>query len=482
MATAPTTALPRRLAGKATSATSNSRYKKDADIPNQGNLSSVDGETIRNLRQTNRITEAIRLACRFDGTLSTAVYDLVQIANSGLQLKAYNSQTHEFDPEGTRVARSILTLMDTVYDYTKGFVDRRSVDSILETALREVVITGAVGGELVLNKARFPDKIQLVPFETLVWKSTGDGGRYPIQRGVTPQDIKLDIPNFWVIESHLGTDSPYPRSMMEAGLSTTFYYAEFIEDMRRVVRRTGHSRTVAVINAEQVRQAAPKSAQESEAAMQRHMEAVREELQTVISSAEPEDALVVYDVADVKDISAKGEKADYAELMQTLAGVAATSLKSHPSILGLRIEGSQSLSNTESLVFLQVAKAAQKAVATFMSRALTLATRLYGVDVYVKSRFAPVNLRPEDELEAFRVMRQDRILDQLSLGLITDEEAQDELNLPPKPAGSPPLSGTMFRGEGQASDSRANEVTPNADPMGRAMQPDTPRNGGGRSQ
>ena len=130
MATPPTTALPRKLAGKATSATSAARYSRGSDIPNQASLSVVDGETIRNLRQTNRITEAIRLACRFDGVLSTAVYDYVQIANSGLKLKAYNSQTHEFDPEGTRIARSILTLMDTVYDYTKGFVDRRPVDSV----------------------------------------------------------------------------------------------------------------------------------------------------------------------------------------------------------------------------------------------------------------------------------------------------------------------------------------------------------------
>jgi hypothetical protein len=479
MAETPKTVLPRRLAGKASSATEANRYSSGSNIPDRDQLTVVDGETVRNLRQTNRIVEAIRLACRFDGTLSTAIYDLVQVANSGLQLKAYNSQTHEFDPEGTKVSRSVLSLMDTVYDYTKGFVDRRSVDSLLETALREVVVTGAISGELVLNKARFPDKIQLVPFETLAWRSRGDGSKFPVQRGVGTSDIPLDIPNFWVIESHLGADSPYPRSMMEAGLSTTFYYAEFIEDMRRAVRRTGHSRMVAQINAERVRAAAPKEAQDSEQKMQAYMESVRQELQSVISAMEPEDALVVYDVADVKDLTSRGEKSDYSELMQTLAGMAATSLKSHPSILGLRIEGSQSLSNTESLVFLQVARAAQKAVATFFSRALTLATRLYGVDSYVKCRFAPVNLRPEDELEAFKTMRQTRVLEQLSLGLISDGEAQEELGLPPKPAGSPLLSGTMFMAP---NNTRANEVSPNTDPMGRALQPDTPNNGGGRSQ
>lgn len=480
MAETPTPILPRRLAGKATSGTSVSRYQSGADVPNRDNLAFVDGETVRNLRQTNRIVEAIRLACRFDGTLSTAIYDLVQIANSGLKLKAYDSTTHEFSPEGTRVARNILTLMDTVYDYTKGFVDRRPVSAVLETALREVVITGAVSGELVLNRARFPDRIQLVPFETLTWRSRGGGGKYPVQRGVTSEEVVLDIPNFWVVESHLGTDSPYPRSMMEAGLSTTFYYAEFIEDMRRVIRRTGHSRMVAQINAEQVRLAAPKEARDNEQKMQQHMESVRNELQSILSAMEPEDALVVYDVADVKEISASGEKQDYSELMQTLAGMAATSLKSHPSILGLRIEGSQSLSNTESLIFLKVAEAARTAVQMFMSRAMTLATRLCGVDVYVRATFRPINLRPEDELEAFRVMRQDRVLDQLSLGLISDDEAHDELELPPRRPGMPELSGTMFRQMGTTN--RANEVSPNDDPMGRAMQPDTPTRGGGRSQ
>ena len=214
--------------------------------------------------------------------------------------------------------------------------------------------------------------------------------------------------------------------------------------------------------------------------MQAYMEGVRDDLQRVLTSMEPEDSLVVYDVADVELQQAKSGKADYTQLMQVLAGMVATSLKSHPSILGLRLQGSQSLSNTESLIFLQVAKASQTAVAAFMSRALTLAVRMFGVDVYVKAEFKPINLRPEDELEAFKVMKQDRILDQLSLGLISDDDACFQLDLPPRDPGAPRLSGTFFRDS--ASENRADEVSPNMDPMGRSMQPDTPTKGGGRSQ
>jgi len=481
MADLPTaTVLPRRLAGKAVSATAVNRFTKGGSVSNSDRLSAVDGNTVRALRDTNRIIEALRISARLDGTLSTAVYDLVQVANTDLRLKAYDSSTHKFSPEGTAVARNILAMMDTLYDYTEGYADRRSVNSVKETALRECVLTGAVAGELVLDKGRYPDKIQIVPFETLAFVSRGDGTKYPVQRGLTPEEVSLDIPNFWVVESHLGADSPYPRSMLEASLSTMFYYAEFIEDMRRVVRRTGHSRLVMTLDAERVRSAAPETAKKSEETMRSYMEQVRDELQRVISSLEPEDALVVYDVAKGEDLSAKGEKADYTDLLQVLAGMAATSLKSHPSILGLRLQGSQSLSNTESLIFLQVAKAAQQTVAMFMSRALTLAARLYGSDVYVKARFSHINLRPEDELEAFKTMKQSRILDLVSIGYMSDEEAVEELGLPPRPEGAPELSGTFFRGS--ASKSRAEEASPNDDPMGRAMQSDAPKKGGGESQ
>lgn len=474
------TVLPRRLVGKANTAVKVTSVPKGSDVTARDQLSVIDGQTVRSLRQTNKIVQALRLACRLDGTLSTAVYDLVQIANSGLKVRAYSSTDHRFDYEATQVANGILARMNTLADYSKGYADRRPLDSVLETALRETVLTGAIAGELVMDAARLPERIQIVPFESIVFKSRGDGTKYPIQRGLTPEDIKLDIPNFWIMESHLGADSPYPRSMLEAGLPTVFHYMEFIEDMRRVTRNSGHSRTVVTINAEQVREAAPEEAQKSEAAMKAYMEGVREDMQRVISSMEPEDALVVYDVAQTEVFAPKGVKTDYTQLLQTLAGMTATSLKSHPSILGLRLQGSQSLSNTESLIFLQVAKAAQTTVAGFMSRALTLAVRLFGVDTYVKADFRPINLRPEDELEAFKVMKQDRILDQLSLGMISDDEANFELDLPPRAPGAPELSGTMFRDS--ASQNRASEVSPNNDPQGRALQPDTPNRGGGRSQ
>ena len=115
-----------------------------------------------------------------------------------------------------------------------------------------------------------------------------------------------------------------------------------------------------------------------------------------------------------------------------------------------------------------------------MSRALTLSTRLYGADVYVKVLFNPIDIRPESELEAFKVMKQSRILELLSLGFITDEEAAHILETGPRSPNAPELSGTMFSVNSSAD--KASNVSPNDDPQGRALQPDTPKKGGGSSQ
>ena len=79
------------------------------------------------------------------------------------------------------------------------------------------------------------------------------------------------------------------------------------------------------------------------------------------------------------------------------------------------------------------------------SRALTQAVRLQGQDVYVEFKYAELDLRPQAELEAYKAMEQSRILEQLSLGLISDEEACILLtgNLPPE--GYKPLAGSMFK-------------------------------------
>ena len=435
--------------------------------------------TVRQLRDSGRKTAAIRALARDDGIVSAAVFALVQAANSGITLRAYTSGTHEFDEGATTLARSVQASMDTLYDYSEGYADRNTIEMVIETGLREVILTGAVAGELVLNKQRLPSKINLVPYEGLEWKKKADG-KFPVQTSTTG-DIELNIPTFWVAESHKDADKAYATSMMEGSLTTSFMYAEFLEDMRRALRRSGHARILVVLDADKVRASAPPEVQSDPAKLRTFMEQTRQDIVTVINSLEPEDALITYDLAQMESIPSEGEKQDYKDLLNAISGMVATSLKSHPSILGMRLAGSQSLSNTESLIYLKIARAVQRPVEQFLSRAMTLAVRLYGSDSYVQVRFNDIDLRPESELAAFEIMDQSRILEQLSLGFLTDDEAAEALGTGPRAPGAPPLSGTMFH-DTSVQKASAESASPNADPMGRSLQPDTPDAAGGASK
>lgn len=469
--------LPRRVISKARARTPATSTDRNQAIPKESPL-FLNNE-IRNLRSIGKIVEAVRKLAQGDGTVSTAVYSYVQVAMSGYEVVAYNTATHQYDEQGTALAKSVLASFDTLHDYTQGYSDKQTMDALVETLLREVVLTGAVAGELVLDKGRFPDHLNVIAYETLKRISRGDGTSYPAQEG-QGDDIPLDIPTFWVAESHKDANRTYAVSMMEAAINNAFYYTEFIEDMRRVMRRSGHSRLVITLNAESISGMAPTETRNDPAKMKAFLESAREQVEEIVSSLEPEDALVTFDSASSDMLTSENVKADYSDLVTAISGILATSLKSHPSILGLRIGGSQSLSNTESLVFLKNATAIQRPVQDLLSRAMTLSVRLYGSDVYVKFRFKPINLRPEDELEAFKTMRQQRILSQLSLGFISDEEAAVLLGTGPRPPGAPKLSGTMFMET--KSTNRAEEASPNADPQGRALQPDAPDKAGGESQ
>jgi hypothetical protein len=100
-----------------------------------------------------------------------------------------------------------------------------------------------------------------------------------------------------------------------------------------------------------------------------------------------------------------------------------------------------------------------------LSQAFTLTARLMGLKGYVRVRHAPINLRPDLELEPQKLARQNRILQLQSFGHITDSEAALELGVMHLPQEE--LSGTGFLNGGPEVDTE--NISPNADPLGRSI-------------
>lgn len=442
---------------------------------------SILNNTVRNYKTAQNVIDLLRHMARGEGPFSTAVHNIVAVANNGYVVQAFDAKTHQFSQEGVNIASSVLASFDTLFNFTEGFTQKKSLESLIAFALREVTITGALSAELVLSKEAVPDSLQIIGAETLHWYSNGKGGAYPGQV-VDGEEVSLNIPTFWVSYLHPDPGMVFPRSMMEASIKLIIYFQEFMEDIQRSVRVSGHNRTKITLDSKQIMEMADADTRSDPAKLQAFMETIRSAVQAQVEALTPEQAFILFDVADADTLqSGMGTKLDYTPLLNVISGQYATSMKTPPSVLGLRLEsGSQALGNVETLIFLKSAKAVQAPVEEVFSRALTLACRLFGADVYVRFQFDPLDLRPEIETEAFQTMRQQRLLELLSLGFLTDEQFACLAKTGPRPEGSPPLSGTMFHSKGSAG---GNPPTfPGDTAMGRVLQPETPDKAGGKSK
>ncbi|CAM0098485.1 portal protein [Vibrio phage K45] len=437
---------------------------------------------ISDIRTETDVVKAIRRLSTDERFCSNAVFSIVQLALTDFRAIGYDNVTGEFNQQVTDAVRQIMVRMDTLNDYTQKFTKKPTIRQFVETALREVAISGAVAAELVINKAGIPDYMQAVAYESLTYKTKTGNLVYPKQKPASGggDDIELDIANFFICELNLGADETYATPMYKSALIDTFQNNDFVDSMRRVVNRTGHSRLVISLDAEKVKASASEEVQQDESKMMTYMAQVQKQVQQSVSQLNPEDSVVVYDSMSVDVADIGGAKSDYVPLMQQVNNMQATSLKAPPSILGIRSEGSQSLANSETLVYLKIAKSIQGPVIDLLSRALTLAVRLLGVPGYVKFDMDPIELRPDSEREAYKMTKQQRILNQLSLGLISDEDACLQLGVPFRTEMAP-LSGTRFLDKG-AETSKADDKPDNSGGMEQNLSPDTPDKAGGESQ
>ena len=434
-------------------------------------------QTVDTYLTQNKIADAVRAAVRQMGTVGTAHFNLIEMAMTGWKATAYDPATNEISEEGQVLLNALLVRLNTITDYSVGYDDKIGIDRTLEMMINDVICSGGHGLELVLDDSRVPDRLVTFPYDTLTYRQGGDY-RYPVQRG-TGEERELNYPTIFVGDFHRAVNDVYAWPMFESALREGRAYEQFLQDMRRAVKRAGHGRLVITLDYARITEVAPQEIKDDPNKLAAWAEEIRQGVVDIANELEPEDAFVTYDVAKADMLKSEGEKSDYVSLMNALSGNLATALKSNPSTLGLRIEGSQSLSNTESLITIKVASSVRRCVEESMSKALTLGCRLMGSLVYVEFKMDSINLRPESELAAFRTMEMDRDLRLLSLGLITDLEFSVRQGLGTIPAGYKPLSGTGFY-ESKSVD--ASKATPNNGAQEKALTPDTPSKAGGDSQ
>lgn len=444
---------------------------------------------ILDYRLGNDSRQIIRDFTRSDPNLSAAVTSYIRTGiTSGYTAIARNLDG-TVNPEGTSALAQVITRMNVLNDYTIGYDDGRSLRSISEAWAREIFTMGSMAGELVLDKSRLPSHIHPIATSQIRLFPSSDAKRLIPKQFISGEYIDLDIPTFFMVNLDEDLLEPYPISPIEPAVQAVLFGAEFLNDIRRIVKKAIHPRVTVTIDEEKFKKNIPAEFQNDTDKINAYMSSVVSEIETKINGLNPEDAIVLFDTIglDVVDHGNTNLSNEYKVIQEMADAKLAAGAKTLPVVLG-HSNGTSNTASAETLLFMKFVEGTVWAKLNEMfSKVFTLATRLLGHDVYVEFRYNAIDLKPESELESFKAMKQSRILQLCSLGLMDDSETAIHLTGALPPEGMKPLSGTGFfeskaavpAGDGQ------NGATNSGSTMNHAIRPTTPtkpKGGAGKAE
>lgn len=441
-------------------------------------LTNIDITSLRNGRDTFTV---VRDFVHASPNLSSAVWAYLRLGIPDKFTVIAKNLDGTFNVEATALAQQIVTRFDLLPDYSEGFSGSSSIRSTSEQLGKEIIMYGACSAELVLGKDLLPRRIQPISVPQLVFYADKDKTLRPVQK-VGNDDIDLDIPTFFYESLDQDLLDTYSRSPLETAIQAVLMIESFMVDLRRVISKVIHPRQRVVIDEEKFRKYLSPEAQVNPEKAQEEMSALISQIEAQVNNLKPEDALVYFDSLgfSVENSSNSGLATEYETISDMANARLASGSKVMGTVLGFQ-SNSSNIASVETMLFMKSATGAIKNKLDEMySRIFTLAVRLFGMDCYVEFRYEPIDLRPDAEMEAFKQTKQMRILEQLSLGMISDEEASIALTGHLPRPGAPKLSGTMFKqsGGGAAIENPSN----NGSTLNQNLAPETPSTGRGQNR
>jgi hypothetical protein len=374
----------------------------------------------------------------------------------------------QVDANATALAHELLRRLTFLGAADGSFGAQQGLQSLSETLALDMQLTGAMALEVALDKMKIPASFNPVAVNTL--KFYEEDNSFRIVQVIGGQEIDLDIPTFIYVALDQVSTEAYPTSPLTASIQPVLADLDFNNDIRKALKRAVIPRLTTTIDSEAFRKATPPEILADSEAFTKYQNETIAAVEQVINGLAPEDAIVSFDFVKHAYIDGGHDPSTViAKVQEVLNAKLASGAKTLPVTLGFA--STSNASSTESLLFLKQADIVRRKLNECYSRALTIAIRLMGVDAYVEFVYDQLDLRPDSELEAFKVMKQSRILELLSLGLITDEEACIRLTGHLPPAGFKPLSGTMFK---TATPVNENPTSNTANATEKNLSPKTP--------
>lgn len=409
---------------------------------------------------------------KYDSDISATVNAYLTIANTKPTFTVYNMDD-ELDRDGLKLLHQIISGLTQRRDYSTGFQFSPKLEEISEQLRYMILLRGGIGAELVFDKFLVPAQIRHVDVATLNWYEKQAGQYKPEQEPPNANEaILLDLPNFFVKFYRQNPTEIYSESPFVSGINTVAARQQVINDLYRIMQKTGYPRMEITVIEEVLRKSAPENLKQNPNELRTWMNARLTEIANGVSDLRPDAAYIHFDAVEAKILNEGGpsRSLNATDIIDVLNAQNQAALKTMATIIG-RGETGVNTASVEARVFSMSADSINVPLASMFEDMFTLALRLQGFDGYVKCRFAPAELRPDLELEPQRVMKQARALEELSLGLITDDEYHMMMHGRPRPDDTPELSGTNFQQTNKASIDTEG-ISPNSDPLGRSVAPE----------
>lgn len=407
---------------------------------------------IMSTRQTESSRDIIMQLLKSDPDASAALGSYLTTADVMPSIRVLDTDG-AVDREGSKLANGILEVLTTRRDYSKGFGFKRSLRAISEDLRYMLLGRGGIVAEAVYDEQLLLSRLALPDIASFKFQEKESGVFIPYQTQ-DGEDKKVDIPTLFIQWYRKSPIEAYGNSPFVSGINTMAARQQVINDLYRIMQITGYPRMYAKVMEEIIANNAPPEVKADPEEFRRYLRARRNEISGQLQSMRPDQPIVHYDSVEIGIMNDKkpGMSVDIKEVINVLNAQNQAGLKTMATVLG-RGESGVNTGTVEAQLFGKMAGSINKPIGEMLSNILTQAIRFQGSLSRVEVVYPEVDLRSELEMEAQRSMLNARLRQDLSDGIITDDEFHLRMYGRIRPDTSPELSGTGFNSTGLDVDS-----------------------------
>lgn len=424
---------------------------------------------IFNTRSSDDSRTLLKELFKHDPDVSAAVFSYLTMANTDL-LIIVRDMNGEIDRDATKQLMQAIKIMTVPTDYAQGFQLKKTLGNICEELRYMVLLRGVLGTELVLNDQLLPSEIRNIDMASVEWFEKNPGQYKPVQQVSGVQGgINLDIPTFFVSFFRRDPTSIYGSSSFVSSINTIAARQQVINDLYRIMQRTGYPRFDVKIVEEVLLKNVPVAIRTDAAKTKEWMDARLNEVRSAFENIRSDQAFIHYDSVEASIINDRnpGVGVDISAVVETLNAQNQAALKTMSTVIGRGTSGVNT-SSVEARIAAMNADEINEPVAAILANIFSFIMHQQGYQGFVECRFSNAEMRPDLELEPQKALRAARLRQDLSDGLITDDEYHIWAHGRLRPDSAPELSGTKFY-DAAKTQVDAKKISPNGDPLGRSM-------------